>query len=254
MTTRLDGISIAVDALDHRTVPIEILSFNNYEPVESALVRLLAPHIHTMLDIGANLGWYSLLVHAVNPTASLHAFEPIPSTFKRLVNSCQLNQASSIHCHNYGFSSDPGSFPFYFYPEGSGNASIKNLANREDAQVIECELRTLEQFHAQLPSNSLVDFIKCDVEGNELFVLQGAVPLLRRHKPIILMELLRKWCAPFGYHPNDVFSLLGEIGYAAYAVNTNSILTPLAEVADDTVETNFIFAHPDSRLASFLGI
>ena len=76
--TKRDGISVAVDPLDQRTVPIEILNFNSYAPTESALVRLLAPHIHTMLDIGSNLGWYSLLVHAANPAASIHAFEPIP--------------------------------------------------------------------------------------------------------------------------------------------------------------------------------
>lgn len=254
MRTRLDGILIPVDVFDHRTVPIEILNFNSYEPVESGIVRLLAPRIHTMLDIGANLGWYSLIAHASNPAAEIHAFEPIPATFERLLSSCEINQASSVHCHNFGFSSEPGTFPFYFYPEGSGNASIRNLANREDARVIECELQTLDQFQSVLPSNALVDFIKCDVEGNELFVLQGALPLLLRHKPIILMELLRKWCAPFGYHPNDVFALLGQIGYAAYAVNVSSALTPISVVSDDTVETNFIFVHPDSRLASSLNL
>lgn len=254
MRTKLDDISFVVNPLDHRQVPIEILNFNHYERVESALVRLLAPHIHTMLDIGSNIGWYSLLVHAANPSADIHAFEPIPATFNQLLNSCELNNANNIHCHNYGLSSEPGSFPFYFYPEGSGNASVRNLASREDAQVIECELRTLEQFQDELPSDSCIDFIKCDVEGNELFVLQGAASLLHRHKPIILMELLRKWCEPFSYHPNDVFSLLSDIGYVAYTIDSDNVLRPVIGVTDETQETNFVFTHPGSRLRAILGV
>lgn len=151
MTTRADGIAMIVDPSDHRTAPVESLNFNSYEPCESSIIRSLAPHIDTMLDIGANIGWYSLLVHSINKSSSIHAFEPIPNTFKRLSDNCSINQANTITCHNFGFSSEPGSFPFYFYPEGSGNASIRNLAGREDAQVIECELKTLGDFCLDLP-------------------------------------------------------------------------------------------------------
>jgi FkbM family methyltransferase len=250
MATRADGIAMIVDPSDHRTAPVESLNFNSYEPCESSIIRSLAPHIDTMLDIGANIGWYSLLVASINKNSSIHAFEPIPSTFKRLSDNCSLNQANSITCHNFGFSSEPGSFPFYFYPEGSGNASIRNLAGREDAQVINCELRTLSDFCLDLPSLSSIDFIKCDVEGNELFVLQGSSSVLDKHKPILLVELLRKWCAPFGYHPNEVLELMFSLGYSAYGVNSSGALSAVETISEDTIETNFFFVHPRSNLVS----
>jgi FkbM family methyltransferase len=249
MTTRTDGIAIIVDPSDYRTAPVESLNFNSYEPCESTIIRSLAPHIGTMLDIGANIGWYSLLVASHNKSASIHAFEPIPNTFKRLSDNCSLNQAHSITCHNFGFSSEPGSFPFYFYPEGSGNASIRNLAGREDAQVIDCELRTLSDFCVDLPPSSSIDFIKCDVEGNELFVFQGSTSVLQEHKPILLVELLRKWCAPFGYHPNEVLELMFGLGYSAYGVNSLGSLIAIGSITDSTTETNFFFVHPESKLA-----
>lgn len=254
MTTRADGIAMIVDPSDHRTAPVESLNFNSYEPCESSIIRSLAPHIDTMLDIGANIGWYSLLVATINPSSSIHAFEPIPATFKRLSNNCSLNKAPSIHCHNFGFSSETGSFPFYFYPEGSGNASIRNLADREDAQVIDCELRTLVEFCVDLPVSSSIDFIKCDVEGNELFVFQGSMSVLEKYKPVLLVELLRKWCAPFGYHPNDLLKLMFDIGYSVYGVNVSGKLCAVESISDDTVETNFFFVHPKSRLASAIAM
>lgn len=249
MTTRADGIVIVVDPVDHRTAPVESLNFNCYEPYESSIIRRLAPHIDTMLDIGANIGWYSLLVASVNRNVAIHAFEPIPNTFKRLLDNCALNKANSISCHNFGFSSEPGSFPFYFYPEGSGNASIRNLAGREDAQVIDCELRTLNSFCLDLPRTASIDFIKCDVEGNELFVFQGSSSVLEKHKPILLVELLRKWCAPFGYHPNEFLELMFGLGYFAYSVDSNGALISISTILDSTTETNFFFVHPGSRLA-----
>lgn len=248
MTTRADGIALIVDPSDHRTAPVESLNFNRYEPCESSIIRSLAPHIDTMLDIGANIGWYSLLVDSINKSSSIHAFEPIPNTFKRLSDNCSINQANTITCHNFGFSSEPGSFPFYFYPEGSGNASIRNLAGREDAQVIECELKTLGDFCLDLPSSSSIDFIKCDVEGNELFVFQGSSSVLEKHKPILLVELLRKWCAPFGYHPNEVLELMFGLGYTAYGVNSSFGLSAVDTISEDTIETNFFFVHPRSNL------
>lgn len=254
MTTSTDDISLIVDLNDHRTAPIEAINFNQYEPTESQFVRKIAPHIDCMLDIGANIGWYSLLVSSINSKSSIYAFEPIPGTFEHLKQNCHLNNAININCCNYGFSSAPGSFPFYFYPEGSGNASMRNLADRVDADVIECQLSTINHFSTELPANVRCDFIKCDVEGNELFVLKGGLDFLSKHKPVLFLELLRKWSAPFGYHPNDVLSLLRDMGYMVFVLNDSGKLQSFGLVADETVETNYFFIHPESKLKAYLDV
>lgn len=252
MTTKTDNISFIVDHNDHRTVPIEALNFNQYEAIETNIVRRIAPYVDCMLDIGANIGWYSLLVSSVNSKSSVYSFEPIPTTFDRLKQNCIINNSLNIKCLNYGLSSAPGSFPFYFYPEGSGNASMRNLADRQDAEVVECQLSTIDIFSSQLPPETRCDFIKCDVEGNELFVLQGGLDFLNKHKPILFLELLRKWSAPFGYHPNDVLALLRGIGYSVYTLEDSGKLMPFGSVTDETKETNYFFMHPESRLKNVL--
>ena len=252
MTSRVDSIRIAVDADDHRTAPIEILNFGSYEPEETEVIRRIAKDMNTMLDIGANIGWYSLLAKKINPNSSIHSFEPIPTTFDKLKYNCSLNDCSSINCHNYGFSAAPGSFPFYFYPEGGVNASLQNLSGRDDVFIVECQLRVLDSVLEWLEPDSEVDFIKCDVEGNELFVMQGGMALISHHKPILFLELLRKWSAKFGYHPNEVISLLEEIGYNAYVVSPGKGLLHIPQITDDTLQTNFFFVHPESRLYSLV--
>jgi FkbM family methyltransferase len=252
MTSRRDGIRIVVDPEDHRTAPIEILNFGEYEPEEAKVIRRIADKMDTMFDIGANIGWYSLMAAKINPRSIIHSFEPIPTTYGRLLQNFALNSIESPQCHNYGFSNEPGSFPFYFYPEGSGNASMQNLAGRKDVTIVNCELRTLDSVLDWLPSNNMIDFIKCDVEGNELFVLKGGLKLLMQHKPILLCELLRKWSASFGYHPNEAINLLRGIGYDVYTVSTDGRLIQFSLITESTIHTNFFFVHPESRLCDQL--
>lgn len=248
MTSRRDDIRIVVDPEDYRTAPIEILNFGEYEPDETQVIRRIAEKTDTMLDIGANIGWYSLMASKINPKSIIHSFEPIPTTYSRLIQNFALNSIEVLHCHNYGFSSEPGSFPFYFYPEGSGNASMQNLTGRKDAMIVGCELRTLDSVLDWLPTNNTIDFIKCDVEGNELFVLKGGLKLLRQHKPVLLCELLRKWSALFGYHPNEAIDLLQGIGYKTYTAASDGKLIEFSRITESTIHTNFFFVHPESRL------
>jgi hypothetical protein len=89
-----------------------------------------------------------------------------------------------------------------------------------------------------------VDFIKCDVEGAELFVFQGAIETLRDQKPVIFTEMLRKWAAKFNYHPNQIISLFTELGYQCYFSQEN-LLRKFSLMNDETEQTNFFFIHPE---------
>jgi hypothetical protein len=87
-----------------------------------------------------------------------------------------------------------------------------------------------------------VDFIKCDVEGAEKFVFEGAVEMLRRDRPIVYTEMLRKWAAKFDYHPNQIIKFFADLGYLCYVVN-DGFLQELKIMDDTTIQTNFFFLH-----------
>ena len=107
-----------------------------------------------------------------------------------------------------------------------------------------CRLTTLNKFGAE--AGKVPDFIKCDVEGAELFVFKGGQEVIERHKPIIFTEMLRKWSAPFGYHPNEIIELLTDCGYSCFTMDSQK-LSKIVEMTDETLETNFFFLHDEKH-------
>jgi FkbM family methyltransferase len=245
MTSRDKGVKMICPPGDHRVAPIEALNFLDYETIDSAMIMKLVSPNDCVVDIGANMGWYSINIAKTYPSCKVHAFEPIPKTYGYLEKNIKLNQLGNIFPHHFGLSSERKDLTFYFYPEGSGNASSANLSERKDAELVTCHVEKLDDF---VITNKLhVDFIKCDVEGTELFAFQGAVETLKRDKPIVFTEMLRKWAKKFDYHPNEIIKLFTSLGYHCFYAEGNT-LKKLDEMTDETVETNFFFLHAEKHL------
>jgi FkbM family methyltransferase len=246
MTSRSVGIKIVCDPMDKRIAPIEILNFGAYEPVDLDMILRLFDENSNFFDIGANVGWYSLYIAKNFPDATVFAFEPIPVTFNYLKRNININHLSNIHLHNFGFSNREETLKFYYYPEVSSNASAANLSESETVREVPCQVRKLDDFVKD--TGVRVDFIKCDVEGAELFVYQGGIECIKRDKPIIFTEMLRKWSAKFSYQPNDIIELLAQVGYRCFVAKQKT-LTEFFVMDEHTLETNFFFLHADKHAA-----
>lgn len=244
MTTRDKGIKIECAHGDYRIAPIEILNFSDYEKDESEMMGNLVKDGDVVFDIGANIGWYSINLAASRRKSRFFCFEPIPKTFRSLTRNLELNHMFNVIPYNFGLSNKEGEFTFYYYPEGSGNASSVNLTKRTDVEEVSCQIKTLDGLNDEI--NLPIDFIKCDVEGAELLVFQGGQKTISKHKPIVFSEILRKWSEKFNYDPNDIFKLFRDIGYEAYMAN-GSILKSFREMTKETIETNFFFLHADKH-------
>jgi FkbM family methyltransferase len=244
MTSRDKGVKMVCPPGDHRVAPIEALNFLDYEAIDSAMIMKLVSPNDCVIDIGANMGWYSINIAKTFPLCKVHAFEPIPKTYSYLEKNIKLNEIINIIPHHFGLSSECKDLTFYFYPEGSGNASSANLSDRRDAELISCQVERLDDFVTS--AGITVDFIKCDVEGAELFAFQGAIETLKLDKPIVFTEMLRKWSAKFDYHPNEIIKLFTSLGYHCFYAE-GSALKQLDEMTDQTVETNFFFLHSEKH-------
>lgn len=251
MTSRSAGLRIVCDPTDKRIAPIEILNFLAYEQADSDMILRLVKDGDRVLDIGANIGWYSNYLAKRYPKAEIQAFEPIPKTYAYLEQNVALNGAKNVVLNNHGFSNKADTLTFYYYPTGSGNASSAKLADVEGVQEIKCRVMRLDDFSAA--DGRPVDFIKCDVEGAELMVFQGGVETLRRHKPIVFSEMLRKWSAKFNYHPNEIIDLFAGLGYGCYTAK-GAKLEPFGRMDDETTETNFFFLHGEKHAQILAGL
>ena len=152
----------------------------------------------------------------------------------------EINHVDNIQEFNFGFSNLEQAITFYYYPEGSGNASSANLTNSLDVQEIPCAVKRLDDFINK--SNLSIDFIKCDVEGAELLVFQGGIDAIRKYKPVIFTEMLRKWSKQFNYHPNEIITLLSTLGYQCFTIK-DGYFSEFILMDESTIETNFFFLH-----------
>lgn len=241
-------ITMVCPAADTRIAPIEAFNFGDYESAEIQLVHrlvgLLGGNSVRLLDIGANAGFYSLALASWFPDISGAAFEPIPSTYSHLMRNLGLNGVTRILARNLGLSDKVGELVFYTYPSQSGSSSMTRNVDAADVQEVRCPVTTLDAYITEHQQGA--DFIKCDVEGAELFVFKGGTEVLRRDRPVIFTEMLRKWCAQYKYHPNDIIGYLAVLGYGCHIVRDNR-LAPCPRVTDDTKETNFIFLHREQH-------
>lgn len=237
-----DGIVLSCDPLDERALPIEILNFGDYESAELSMIKKFLRHNDVVLDIGANLGWYSLNFSKLVPNGRVMAFEPVKNTFEYLKKNISLNNLKNVRIYNFGLADKTGASRLYYDPKLWGVASLRNLrGSKKKKEKVKCYLKRLDDFILGLSSR--INFIKCDVEGAELLVIKGGLRAIKETKPVIFLEILRKWSAKFGYHPNDLIQLLKNIGYDCYYVKGGKLIR-IRKITDNTVATNFFFLDP----------
>lgn len=243
----LHQISMLMDPVDLHSTPYTLLDFGSYETDETRFLKAVFRDGDVFLDIGANLGWYSLVLGRNCPGSRIFAFEPIPSTVAALEKNIRLNALQNVEPICMGMFNKEDELSFLYAPDVSGATSLKvtgQTRGRTSIQSVTCRTTTLDSFCAE--REIVPTLLKIDVEGAELMVVQGGGETLQ-HTPIILMELLRKWSREFGYHPNDVFALLAQYGYGAWVFSADGSLQSCDQVTEETIQTNYVFLHPQKH-------
>lgn len=245
MTFRHSNIVMKFIEGDKRIACIDALNFNTYEEEELAMQYKLIKDGDVVFDIGANYGWYSMHIAKSNPRSKVYSFEPLPKTFSIFSENLLTNKIENIIPFNIGLSDSIGEMTFYVDPKLTVNASLNNVSESSNALEIKCLVDVVDSFVHQHKIENL-DFIKCDIEGAELFALKGAKNTLQNFQPKLFVEMLRKWSKQFGYHPNDIILYLKDLGYRCFVIKSE-LLAEVFEVDENTVETNFVFLHNEKH-------
>ena len=239
-TTHDCRLSMLLDPTDIRSVPFSVLADSYYEPFQSDILLELGSKSRLFLDIGANMGFYSIALALENPKLVVQSYEPQPSVYAKLGKNIEINGLSErIQINNLGLGRIQDTLTM-FIPKftGSAGASFVNLHEDEgEAAQITVPVKVLDEI-----CKEEVDLIKIDVEGFEFNVLLGAQEIIKREKPTIVAELLRKWMKPFGHTPQMFVDNLRSNGYLSFAIGGKS-LVEIEEINELTVETNFVFIH-----------
>ncbi len=201
----------------------------------------------TFWDIGAHVGYFSLLASILTgKNGKVVAFEATPRTYDILVKN--LADKKNTTTHHYAVSDTDETVELIEYPVGdSENNTIvatgsTGFKRGKSIQVPGIRLDTYAEKDHDKP-----DFIKIDVEGAELRVLQGMEQLLSHHKPVILMEC---WNinAPNSMHDAAV-KFLARKGYDSYIIERYGELEIIQDVPGffqkhPKISENLVFMKP----------
>jgi FkbM family methyltransferase len=196
-----DGAQIRVDlrTLTQRDVPY----VGHYDRELVSLCSRLLPDRPTVLDVGANVGFYAVLLGAVARRSGgrVIAFEPLSTNVDRLRENLALNGLDDVvRVFAVGLSSSDGSASITLREDFSGGATTGNAAividdgtdHRFRQETI--QLRTLDGIREEAGVER-VDLVKLDIEGHEDHFLEGARATLEASRPVILMEVNKPYYA-----------------------------------------------------------
>jgi FkbM family methyltransferase len=175
----------------------EVGQFSEREEPDLTVIPHLVRQGDIVVDIGANVGWYTrYLSNLVGSTGHVFSLEPIPNTFALLTACVKHYGLSNVELFNVAASSTDGSAAMHVpnYPSGGKNYYMASIV--EDGQAAAglsrqpVESRSLDSLLGG--QRNKVGFIKCDVEGHELEVIQGALQTIKSSKAAWLIEIDRR--------------------------------------------------------------
>ncbi|MEO0311644.1 MAG: hypothetical protein RIQ89_1301 [Bacteroidota bacterium] len=242
--------------LDTRSILAKNIFFDNYELNEIAFLNKILRPGDTFLDIGANIGYFSLHAGQVlRNNGKIIAIEPTPDTFSKLKRNFELNNLTNVSTLNLGLSESEATLNFNVSNDGYeawntlGTLNIGTNTTTIPIHVISFDQLLVDQ---QLDIDK-IKLIKIDVEGWEVPVLKGGIKSFAQMKDvIIMMEFADRNAQGAGFSCKEQFQLLKEIGYNwfEYDADTNSIKN--VEIKENYTYDNLIAAKSISTIENRL--
>jgi len=210
------GSRIALLSTDHQHR--HIFFHAQHEPEVTALFERLVNRSAVVFDVGANVGYFSLLARDLG--ASVHSFEPNPFVRALLERSARLDD-ERLTILPYAVSDTLGTVPLYL--SDLRNTGMTSLV-RQSAESVIVPLVTLDEYVTS--SGVIPELVKIDVEGHEGAVLRGAEMLLCEYRPTLVVETTQKATVDW----------LSERGYMPQTIRSDGKLDPFARLAGDDWE------------------
>ncbi|MDW7690496.1 FkbM family methyltransferase [Flammeovirgaceae bacterium SG7u.111] len=219
--------------------------FNAFEKKELQLIKKIIPENAVCLDVGANIGFYTLNISKFRPKSTIHTFEPDPAVYAKLQRNCQINSVDNrvIH-HPIALSDQISQQQFYRSDEAHYGCGSLSFQPQYSAETIEIETCTLDHFLDEHAIDQ-VDFIKIDIEGHELQMLKGAKKTLENKKvKYILVEFNGEKLKANGDTLESFLSFFESVQYAPTLFNLKLLEKLKAgKINPERICTNFLFTY-----------
>lgn len=241
-----DNFYMQVNPSEH--IQQQLFWYGHYEKELGDLIKKVLKPGDVFVDIGANIGYFSLLAANYQPTAKIISIEPAKSVFEKLKGNISVNNFQNIIPVNAAVGEiNEEKDLFLSSPDNLGMSSFKEPENysgrKEKVQVINLD--------GWFKSSGLskIDLIKLDVEGSELSALKGMKEILMNYQPLIIVEVNPGTLSLFDLEPTDIFTFLYQLNYKGFQISeSNQLLEINYNNIHQTV--NVLFSPKDKEFLS----
>ncbi len=226
--------------LDHdRIISQMILDDGVWEPYETAIFRSCCAPGDFVLDLGANLGWYSIIAsHQVGPKGKILCFEPNPDTYELL----QWNMSRSPYKNSILRKEAVGrkTEKAFLYLSESNSGDHRIIPDRVSRKNISIAMTSLDDVFSR--QNEFPAIVKCDTQGAEFDILHGACGLFNSGwRPLMFLEYWPYVLRMAGYDPYDLWAMLYALDYELFEIvaKERKIIPLTKEYIEQKLATNF---------------
>jgi FkbM family methyltransferase len=199
-----------------------------WEPEETKVVVGLLHKGDVFVDIGANIGYFTLLASdAVGGTGKVFAFEPSSSNARLLRRNVEANQCENVRVEEKAITEAYKPVTLYLSNINFGDHRI--YASDDDAthnnglqrSQVQAEGITLDGY---FPAGSRVNFVKIDIQGAEYFALQGMKRVLRENRDVVCaMEFWPHGLLEAGASPSALLQELIQLGFILHRLDRGQV-------------------------------
>ena len=196
----------------------KIVKTRCWEPETTQVFRELVKPGMTIVDVGANIGYFTLLSASLaGPTGQVHAFEPYPGYQERLKQNLAVNDLANVQLVPFALSDKVEKHELY---KGLASARMHKWTHTDpvfnqihDVVVVRC--LPLDEYANRYLNR--IDVVKIDVDGYEMNVLRGGRESLKKYKPVVIIELFEEALVDAGSSVRQLLDFFEELDYVPYS-------------------------------------
>lgn len=206
-------------------IPWTVFVFGRYiseGQYEDYLLSRVRPGPSVLLDIGANIGYYTVqMARLAGPEARVHAFEPMSIQGAVLEENLRLNRLTNVVVNASVVSDTVGVQRIYFSsPENTGQSSVARPSGYHEDRP-----STTVDAYCQSQGIETVDLVKIDVEGHEFHVLRGMERLLSEGRVTrVAAEMDEELLTANGASSQSLLALMRSHGYEPHRTKSGRLV------------------------------
>lgn len=210
-----EGVFLELDQSD--AVASGAIALGVYERYETELFLSKIKPAMTIIDIGANLGYYTVLASLRAGDGGLVvAFEPEPNFFKLLSKNISRNNLKNVNHFELAIAEKNGVSKLHLSSENKGHNSL--ICSEELKTSVQVKTTTLDEFLTARKIKK-IDVIKMDIEGAEILAIEGMKDALIKNMPLLFLEFSPHSIVKLNRNPFHFLSTIHEVGYSIFEIN-----------------------------------